>query len=284
MGRRLKDPYFTPFSTGRKHEPNREGRKMKIEEMKDSKMCALIAAQPYIRAVQIADAMEMGIEEVEDELRPHVNRGHMVTKDVLAPNGRSVAGYAFSNEFRKNEVYAAIMAQSQPQATALSMSAGSTAAAQLSTTVAAQNVERTVDRAPIATGALPPDQAARPLSRATVVVDFIRANGSATQEQVRDLLKLKPKEQPTSVLSSAVKTRRLVKQGNLWTLGTNVSEMRSAPAAKSPAKALIPAPAGFRCGCWSDGDVELQRGGQQLAVLTMDECRVIARMVEAVPA
>lgn len=195
---------------------------MKLEEMKNSKIFALIAAQPYIRAVQIADAVDLSINEVEEELLPHLNRGHLVKKDVQTPNHRTAPGYAFSSEFRTTDVYAAI-ARSIPVKPIPSVP---TSAPPPASAVAAPSGGILTSPVRVQTG----EKADRQPSKAAVVIEFIRKHGPASKEQIRDLLKLKPTEHVTSVLSSAVQRRRLVKEGDLWLVGPNLTDMRCAPA------------------------------------------------------
>lgn len=305
MGRSRKAPSAGPFHTHLLAGHNTEDAKMKLEEMKASKIFALIAARPLIRAVQIADAVDCSIEEVEDELLPHVNRGHLITQDVVGPNLRKATGYSFSADFMKSDIYAAIARSIE---------------------VVAPNSATATIPAPISAPAkaIPPAPAgAAPRPHMMTAVTFIREHGQATDEQLHKLLGLKPTEYLSSILANALRNDRLVRHGNLWLLGSNVSPMhiplsKKEPAAPSPgreaeghvvqsatanekcvsvaelteaapiavetlpvATAPLPAPeSGFRCGRWSDGDFELQRGGRQLAVLTIDECLVIARMVE----
>lgn len=251
---------------------------MKLEEMKKSALFAYLATHPYARVVQIADAVDMDIGEVEDELLPHVNRGHLIKKDVLAPNQRWVPGYAFSDDFRKTDVYQALLgddaqrrAELPPEQKVVFPVASAPAPGTTATDAAADAAPASKQSAPLATGAKSPP-------RWEVVAEYIHANGPVNAAKVRELLNLKAGEHASTVLASATRLGRLIKVGDAWQLGRSVDDLAVAPLPGASAQHSAQPGGAFRCGRWSDGAVELQRGGQQLTVLSESECRVIAQM------
>src|SRR5881628_3877110 len=73
----------------------------------ETKIMRLIAATPMIRTVQLADALDSDITEVEDFLLPFVNRGRIVAVPVMAPNNRKATGYQLSDSARSAILQAA---------------------------------------------------------------------------------------------------------------------------------------------------------------------------------
>lgn len=115
--------------------------------------------------------------------------------------------------------------------------------------------------------------------RVQMAVSFLRAHpdNRATEDEMRQALGLHPMDPPFSWLASGVHDGRLAFCGRFWTLGP-----RSQPkidSANVADKLLARAAAALRCGRFSDGTVEIQRGGKVIAVLTKDEADILAEFL-----
>lgn len=239
----------------------------------------LIARNPSIRTVEIADRVDCDTDQVQPMLQPHIDAGQILVIPVTAPNGRQANGFMFTEEARKGEEFRSLFEE------------GARAPA-----VAA----------PVASAPAPAAPSTPGISKIEVAIRYIRANGSASPQQLRELLKLEARQSPMAYLGGALKDGRLKLAGGQYLLGDGVPT--AAPArkpARAPAKPKVklpaavpaapalaiplfkdaalaavygesPAPASaFRCGIWSDGEIELQRGGVTIARLSAAEIAVI---------
>lgn len=145
----------------------------------EQKMLQLIASEPMLRTVQLADRLDCDIDDIEDALLPMVNRGRVVRHEVIAPDKRRASAYTLSDE-RRNELLRE-----------------------------APGVAIDVLAPPIA--ALP-----HPIERA---VAFITEHGTVTGGQLHAFLGLEAAEIPSNVLAEALADGRLFKDGKFWTLG-----------------------------------------------------------------
>lgn len=66
----------------------------------EQKLLQLIASEPQIRTVALADRLDCDMQEVEDALLPMINRGRIIAQPVLAPNNRRATGYTLSDQVR----------------------------------------------------------------------------------------------------------------------------------------------------------------------------------------
>lgn len=225
----------------------------------EKKVMRLIARTPMIRTVQIADALDSDINEVEDFLLPLVNRGHIVAVPVMAPNNRKATGYHLSDAARSAILQEApgISIDGVPtsieRAIALIGERGTVTAAELHAHLGlAGNDLVSSELAPaLADGrlfkngkfwsllgnesappsALPPAPvvAATTSVRPTKIELVIRliqgqANKSATNDQVREVLGLKHFEAPSSYLAGGIKTGKLARDGKDWIIGSGQPE------------------------------------------------------------
>lgn len=82
---------------------------------------------------------------------------------------------------------------------------------------------------------------------------------------------------PTSVVAAAPsETIKSTVVGDVFVSARGDAALRTAVAAI----AAVVSPA-FRCGIWSDGILELQRGGQVVATLTREECAQVVEFLES---
>lgn len=223
-----------------------------------------IALNPNCRAVQLADWLDLDLEDVQASLA-----GLQAVGDVIAGAGVSPAGtpcqiYDLTDRFRASDkgthlevkASAAIFRQGHPG-----------------------------------------------LSKVALAIEYVRQRGAATSSELHALLALKPTEVASSYLSGALNDGRLVKDGKNWTAGAikpiaKVREqtppaavqkpvevpvfsalhppvpqptLRPAPAPEpvKPATAATPpgATATYRCALWSDGILEVRKNGETVAEL-----------------
>jgi hypothetical protein len=235
--------------------------------------------------VEIADIIDCDPEQVEPRLAEDIATGRMVVHQVIAPNGRSANGFEFSGDFQSSPAYVVIAA-----------AAGVTVPCHggkevLEALPAIAPVAGKRPRGRPATSPPGPRAAKRRpkigaprLSYFARAIAFLRENGGhADNIALRNALGLGTNKSPISYLRAAVGDGRLRRAGNDWVIGDNGAGARryqalagSAPSAGEPASPAAPA---FRCARWSDGAVELQRGGETIAVLMPDEQGVVMALL-----
>jgi len=84
--------------------------------------------------------------------------------------------------------------------------------------------------APLAAKAAAKAFAAPGMNRVERAIEWVRQHGTATSAELHAVMGLRDDEAPSKVLSSAVTTKRLVKEGKNWTLGPGPDGEVSAPA------------------------------------------------------
>lgn len=248
--------------------------------MNDLKIYELIAKTPDIRAVQIADALDIELTEASADLRELVDIGSVVASKGFAPNGLQSQVYNLSEDFKASNDYKLIMGR-----------------------LAHQPVDIPVLVQPGASVAIGP---VSEISIAARGEAHIVKLGSVSDGDLREFLGLKTGQYPSSYLAAAIKAGRINKDGKNWmpgpSIGTRpapslrhesigkppvgavarfdektaaeaIKTLNEAPRPLTPAPAPIPASTGsvFRCGLWSDGVLELQRDGEQVAALQRGE-------------
>ncbi len=243
----------------------------------------LIARQPMIRTVEIADLVDMDPEMAQPMLKPYIDQDQIIVIPVTAPNGRPANGFMFTERFRNSiEGRDLVGTSAELNDTPKPISAASAPASAIATSTA------------------PPDQASQEqvavddtsISKTEAVIRFIRANGSASTHQLRELLKLPKGNYPMSYLKAAIRDGRLKVEGGQYYLGKDRT-VKQKPAEKPksiPAKVEAPvpekinamaAPVAMRCAVWSDGAIELQRNGQTIFALQPDEAAFLSSFLLA---
>ena len=225
-----------------------------------AKLLELIAQVPLMRTVQIADRLDMSIDQADELLRQSIQAGQIIEHEVDAPNNRKAMAYELSAQ------YMAANALAQP----------------------AKPIERSNQPVAVVTD----DRTTRPLTKVDRAIAYVRKNGPATSTQLHAELSLAEGVHVSSYLGTAVRDGRMLREGSNWSLpgaGTvapadipKFSTIRSAlPAEKnaptqdgeasSPVQQESGTPTPFRCALWSDGTFEIQRNGTTIASLHPDE-------------
>lgn len=232
------------------------------------RIIALIARQPMLRASQIADKLDIEVDQAETLLRPLLVAGNVIEHEVVAPNNRPAMAYELSEQFKASDTMRAILAGSEtptPPAAA----------------------------APESTPAPRPERRAseKPPSKVDRAIAFLTENGSATAVQLRTVMGLQPNSAPSSWLTVALKSGRIVNEGGFYKLGQDKAPS-DAPEPKKPEPPAVDRsdeplqqlkqalkPPRFRSALWSDGQVEVQRDGMTVAELPRDVAEEVARFV-----
>lgn len=161
--------------------------------------------------------------------------------------------------------------------------------------------ESTVDRQ-AKSAATPPSAPRSGPSKVQLAIDCITRLGAATDDQLRDAMKLDPKAYVGAYLAAAIKGGRVVRDGDRWTIPkaldsvervgniiiasrdnspipqTVVDAITKAPAEGAPAAAR------HRCAVWSDGTFELETNGERVAVLTHEQAVTFVSFIERIGA
>jgi hypothetical protein len=303
-----------------------------------AKLLHLIATEPLILAVRLADKFDCDIEDIETALLPHINR-RVFAREVIGPNQRKATAYEMTQEFRA-QVLAGQPAREpevERRATIRDAAPGvnidhvpvSAPPSNFTTTNLQSSVTPTVP-----TPRPAPAPVEQILTKAQLAVAYLKTmpGNTCSQKEMCAAIGLPPSSQPYAYLSRAVRDGELRRDGSNWLLGDGtppvpalkdgklVAQEESAappleqtvamlgagagitamvdeelklpirrpleapaPAMRSDAEVIerleflrgekfAPATAPtFRCGIWSDGILELQRGGQVVASLTREE-------------
>lgn len=209
---------------------------------------ALIARQPGIRDVEISDAIDIDLDQVHRDLADAVANNDVWVEKITALNGLKVNGYSrnpAATGWKAPEIAAPVI--SPPAADA---------------PVVAHDVKE--------------------LTKVDKAIAYLKANGSVTASNLGIAMGLDTRKySPTQYLGHAIKSGRIVKDGNLYRLGGGkpavmASSAPNVPAEKphqapfipkqsAPAAALIaqyfpvqvPSPA-FACALNSNGELLLE--------------------------
>jgi hypothetical protein len=235
------------------------------------KLCELIAAQPKIRSVDLAELMDCEPAQIVLALQPYVDRGEIFMRLVTAPNGATVTEYECSAGLKAHLLLT--------KATMATMATVVIESVPESSTLKFVPAERPAKPAPVPKAEL---------THADRVIDYIRANGGRTTSlQLCEFLGLKPRHYPSNYLRGAVHAGRLIKKGNYWTLGAN--EIRDVQVSPAPLPAPMPEPTNesepeLACALWSNGDLQVNRNGAILAIFRDAEVQQIAAFLGRIAA
>lgn len=259
--------------------------------MNDLKIMEYVAATTDVRAVQIADKFDVELVDASAALRSLVDVGDLVRTQGTAPNGQPAQIYNLSPEYRKTNEGKALL---QRVASAAPIAQQAPAGPEQRPTALVDQLSKAGQKA----------QGLRPVgSRLDRALAYICANGTATNDQLRDVMGMKSFEYPSTVLRAALNDGRVARHGEDWIIGTGqpVTKQRRAsspgprPAAgadqptdaaraAAPEAPVAPATAGLRCALWSDGVIELQRDAKTICTLNRDEALFIAAHVKTIGA
>jgi hypothetical protein len=214
--------------------------------LNDQTLCALLVREEAMSAVQVANAFDVDLVDARDALNALVGVGDMVSASALSPKGAPTLMYSLSERFKRSDDFRK-----------------------------AADVRGVPAPAPAEKGAA--------LGRTERAVAFIVARGRATNDELRAELGLRPNEYPSTWLSMPFQQGHVVRDGRVWLPGAGVPPKtiarRQACATTKPPAMPADAPLAFRCAVWSDGVIELQRGGVRVAELLPEEARAIAGLV-----
>jgi hypothetical protein len=220
--------------------------------LNDQTLCALLVREEAMSAVQVANAFDVDQVDARDALNALVGVGDMVSASAVSPKGAPTLLYSLSDRFKKSKDYRK-----------------------------AADVRGVPALAPASSSGQAPAEKGAPPGRAERAVAFILARGRATNDELRAELGLRPNEYPSTWLSMPFQQGHVVRDGRIRLPGAGVPPKTIArrQASVNAASAASDAALAFRCAVWSDGMIELQRGGVRLAELRPDEARAVADLV-----
>lgn len=253
----------------------------------DTKIYEQVARKPGIRASEIAVNLDMTLATVSADLRSLVDAGDLVKRTEFGEQGRQCQVYELSEEFKASRTCKALMESLAPAAEPVPVKTGTT-----------------VD--PVKPAAAPPAQQCSPApTKVQLALDCITKLGSATDDQLRDAMGLLPKTYVGAYLTSAVKSGKVLRDGDRWKLGSGNTQAKALDSVEkvgniivatkdaSPipqavvdaiaaAPLTLPAPAtsSHRCAIWSDGTYELETDGVRVTILTHEQAVAFVSFIE----
>jgi len=212
----------------------------------DQQIIDFIAGKGKVRVVEIADKFDMELEDARSRTLALIESG-----DLVESNGFSPAGIACKVYDAKGVISASAVK------TAPSFPAP---------------VTRTIETPRTSSGSR---------SKADIAMGFILEKGQATSAELRDLLGLTGSQSASGYLASAIKSGRIIKDGQLFRAGDG-KPIKKPAKTKGPAieiastetvttEQAAPKMADFRIGLWSDGVIELQRNGVTVVQINQAE-------------
>jgi hypothetical protein len=242
-------------------------------------LLALIANNPGLRTAQIADRLDVTVDEVETLLRPHLVAGRVFENEVMAPNNRPAMAYDVSEQFKVSDAYRAVLGGQEPGSAQVE-------AAQPGPTASS------------ATPQAPAEVEEHTKTRVERAIACVTEHGRVTNDQLRFAMGLRVNQFPTSFLNRVLRDGLLARDGDNWVLGPALAaEPEAKPASLASSEIEIPkftekvtpevrrdpapvARTGFRCAIWSDGILELQRDGATIAALSACERSALAGLLQ----
>lgn len=288
--------------------------------MNDQQIYALMARTPDIRAVQICDALDEELVDVSSALRSLVEVGDVVKHSGTGPNGQPAQMYNLSETFKKSREGQALLATAAATTTTAPAAAAevpdplpgpTTTPNAFPTPVfskqgelkpARSKVDLAIEHLKIhksATDAemrtvmgLPKTSAPKAYLKSAIDTGRVARNEDGSWElgDGNPRPKPSPKSDRTSTQLSATPGQKDV--DNVVSIGNIVVVSRNSSAVPEEVIAAVAAAAEpfttvatnespvFRCGLWSDDVLELQRNGQQVAVLTRREGEQLVDFME----
>lgn len=256
--------------------------------MNDMQIYAQVAKKPGIRASEIAVNLDLTLATVSADLRSMVDTGDLVKRTEFGDQGRQCQVYELSDDFKASRTYRALMETLAPAVDPVHAKTG------------------TVED--VAQSAVAPPTSPQPgpsMSKVQLSLACITKLGSATDDQLRDAMGLLPKAYVGAYLASAVKSGKVVREGDRWKLGPGKVEAKALDSVEkvgniivatkdaSPipqtvvdaiaaAPLTLPAPAAssHRCAIWSDGTYELETDGVRVALLSHDQAVAFVSFIE----
>lgn len=263
--------------------------------MNDTKIYEQVARKPGIRASEIAVNLDMTLATVSADLRSLVDAGDLVKRTEFGEQGRQCQVYELSEDFKGSRFYEAMIASKVP-------------------TPAAEPVQTGIKVDLVQPAAAPVQQHGPAPTKVQLALACITKLGSATDDQLRDAMGLLPKTYVGAYLTSAVKSGKVLRDGDRWKPGPGKVEVKVPDSATvqpvSPLKTAVvddvfvasrdaskfdavvdaitaapltlPAPAAssHRCAIWSDGTYELETNGVRVALLSHEQAVAFVSFIE----
>jgi hypothetical protein len=216
----------------------------------------LIAKQPGIRTVEIADEIDCEPGQVELALHDHIRSAEIARQPIKAPNGKEVVGFEFSALYKRTDEYQKLIA--------------SIPAITVTPPASAAPTDRDMTQA----------EAGTYVQRA---IAFLVDQGKpVTSADMRKCLGLGPHQFPSTFLHIGTKSGQLKCSEGFWSLGpafrarkteapktvtpaSKQKEKTVKPEVNSPTPALAPSvQPEFACAVWSTGALTIRRGESNL--------------------
>lgn len=275
--------------------------------MNDQKIYEFIALNQPVRAVQLADKFDVALVDVSASLRSLVDVGDLVRRTGVAPNGQPAQEYSLSESFLKSKEGKLVFARLEDVASIAPIAPPAPALPAAVQPMAMPSFINTTVPVPAA------------VNRTEVAIAHIKAQRFVSDADLRVVMGLKAGQYPSAWLATAYKNGVVKRDGKGWVMGDGAvpAPAKKQPAfggalnlpgatPHQAAKAIQPtdaqesvaeaagevssAPSGlirdepieapkFRCALWSDGVLELQRDGVQVAALTQCEGDALAAFI-----
>lgn len=275
--------------------------------MNDQQVYQLLAKKPNARAQDVCDALDVDMKVASERLRELVDVGDVARHTGLGPNGIQVQMYNLSDAFKRSPAGAALLAPATKASVVPPISAASTTMPPPQASKADRAVAH-VQHGPATDDEL---RAVMGLSKGEYPSGYLNsaikygrihkgekgwtkgaAPGAAPFSSPRAKGKLEAKAQfqattPVVAASRAVAADeapvapgpiKIAVVDDVFIASQDESKVEIAAAAVAT-PAVGPSSAVFRCGLWSDGVLELQRNGVQVACLTRGEGEHLAEFI-----
>lgn len=273
-------------------------------------LLGLIAQNPEIRTVEIAEVIDCEPDQVQPALQSWIDRGDIIVHNFTALSGKPINGFECSARFAQSDVYKALLNVGKDKEAQKEAAPGSP-----------ELTDTYVNRA----------------------IAFVRENRSVTNRQMKVHLRLPSYTNISQHLKRGIEDKLLAHSGVRWTLGAALIEKvapepksmpapiaepvveksapvestlpipatgpkkqvddapqqsaetpapKPAPNASIPTEEPMPAPTSetsgaapsFACAIWSTGELSLVRGGEEMklsAAETRQMCDYLDRLTEA---
>lgn len=242
-----------------------------------ARLLRMLMRTPGIRAIQLADQLNVTLEQAEELLEPEIAAGLVVATTGIAPNGLSCTLYDLSAAFAVTDDYKA-MRSAEPmriaatrltnvdRAIAFITERGGATSAELHTLLGlkANEYASTYLGAAIKDGRLAKDGK-----------DWTLGSPSATESKEPGELKLdipaflKPERQPVPALAPVTAV---------------LTEEKMAQVKRVEPLTMMAAPGPLLFAHWSDGSLQINQAGRLLVVFSPDERRELANFIQQMPA
>jgi hypothetical protein len=188
----------------------------------------LIAKTPMLRTVQLADRLDISLDDVDAELRPHLVAGTVVEHEVEGPNNRKATAYDVSEQFKLTDAYR--------------VAVGATGGVLVTVADAARDAanELASQREPAKAAKVSAERA--PMTKVERAIALVTVLKSVPDADLHAELGLKKGDSVSSYVAAAKRDGRLVKTGDIWSLGmaalSSAEPVSAAPLAELPAAPL----------------------------------------------